>query len=311
VTQDLLAGEQFDLWGTTAVLRVTDPDALVVARRLLDETAAAVERACSRFRPDSEILALNASAGHGPFLVSDVLLDLIDAALWAADATDGACDPTVLPALLALGYDADIEKIRGVDVPGTPTYVPSPGTGGIGVDRESRTVELAKGCAIDLGAIAKARCTDIAATLIEARLSVGCVVGLGGDLRAAGQAPAGGWAVSVCNDAAAAGASLETVSIAGGGVATSSTSLRRWQRDGVPVHHIVDPRTGRAASAVWSLVTVAAETCVAANAMSTAAVVWGDDALYELPQRGVSARLERPDCTVERVGGWPDPEQAR
>jgi thiamine biosynthesis lipoprotein len=55
-------------------------------------------------------------------------------------------------------------------------------------------------------------------------------------------------------------------------------------------------------------VTVAAATCVAANALSTAAIVWGEDALFELPQLGAAGRLVRPDGSVELVGGWPEDE---
>jgi thiamine biosynthesis lipoprotein len=77
-------------------------------------------------------------------------------------------------------------------------------------------------------------------------------------------------------------------------------------RDGQPVHHIVDPRSGWSASTTWSLATVAAATCAASNALSTAAIVWGEDALFEIPQLGAAGRLVRPDGTAELVGGWPD-----
>jgi thiamine biosynthesis lipoprotein len=307
-TAATLAADRFQLWGTAAALCVTDADALGAARALLDETTSSVELACNRFRPDAELLALNASAGRGPFPVSDTLLDLVETAMWAAEVTHGACDPTVLPALLAIGYDDDIERIRNREIGGSASWIPARGTVAVHVDRDSRTVELDAGCALDLGAVAKARCADLAADTIEARLSVGCIVNLGGDLRASGAAPDDGWSVTVAPDARAhRDESLEAVSIRHGGVASSSTQRRRWWRSGLPVHHIVDPRTGGPAEPLWSLVTVAAPSCAAANAMSTAAVVWGDEALFELPQLGVSARLQRPNGTVERVGGWPDP----
>jgi hypothetical protein len=34
--------------------------------------------------------------------------------------------------------------------------------------------------------------------------------------------------------------------------------------------------------------------------------VWGEDALFEIPQLGAAGRLVRPDGTAELVGGWPD-----
>jgi len=300
--------DRFDVWGTVGALCVTDSTALGSAREILDATVDEVDRACSRFRPDAEVAALNSAAGHGPFRVSTTLFDLVEAAMAAVATTDGACDPTVLPALVALGYDRDIEEIRGRDLGGHVRALPAPGAAGVVMDRDSRTIELAAQCALDLGAVGKARCADLAAERIEHRLSVGCLVDLGGDLRVSGVAPEGGWRIGVAGDARTdADLADETVAISEGGVASSSTELRRWQRGGAPVHHIVDPSTGLPAKVVFSLATVAASSCVAANALSTAAIVWGEDALYELPQRGAAGRLVRPDSTVERVGGWPHP----
>ncbi len=291
-----LAADAFTLWGMTAAVCVSDPSTLPAARDLVDGITADVERACSRFRRDSELLALNAAAGKGPFRASEVLLDLVETALWASEYTMGACDPTVLPALEALGYDTDIERIRGRDMRGARTVVRPLGAGAVRIDRDSRTVELAAGCGLDLGATAKARCADLAAERIAATLSTGCLVSLGGDLRVAGPAPDGGWPIAVASDSRAdpsAGGDV-TVCVSTGALASSSTALRSWMRDGQPVHHIVDPRSGWSASTTWSLATVAAATCAASNALSTAAIVWGEDALFEIPQLGAAGRLVPP-----------------
>jgi thiamine biosynthesis lipoprotein len=93
-----------------------------------------------------------------------------------------------------------------------------------------------------------------------------------------------------------------------GGVASSSTTVRTWERQGTTLHHIVDPSTGWPADPEWRLVTVAARTCVEANTAATAAVVWGEDALFEIAQRGLAARFVRRDGEVIEVGGWPSPE---
>ena len=64
-----------------------------------------------------------------------------------------------------------------------------------------------------------------------------------------------------------------------GGLATSSTTVRRWRTDQGDAHHILDPRTGRPAVTPWRTITVAAATCFEANVAATAAVVLGDGAL--------------------------------
>ena len=83
---------------------------------------------------------------------------------------------------------------------------------------------------------------------------------------------------------------------------------RRWRRGEDLVHHILDPRTGRSADPVWRTVSVAAQTCFAANTVSTAAIVRGWRALDWIAALGMPARLVDSDRIVHTVGGWPSPE---
>ena len=122
----------------------------------------------------------------------------------------------------------------------------------------------------------------------------------------AGPAPLDGWAVGIASECTTAIEHVDqVVSITSGGLATSGTTARSWERNGRTVHHIIDPWTGAPAPAVWSLVSTTASSCVEANAWSTAAVVWGEDAPGNLAALGVCARLVRPDGEVVRIGGWP------
>jgi len=57
------ATDTFRVFGTTAVLIVTDEAALAAARTITDSELDAVDKACSRFRPDSELSKLNGSSG--------------------------------------------------------------------------------------------------------------------------------------------------------------------------------------------------------------------------------------------------------
>jgi FAD:protein FMN transferase len=300
--------DRFGIWGTTALLGVTDPAALAEARHLLDGILAEVEEAASRFRPGTEVLRLNEGAGGGPVTVSPVLLDLVAQALWAAELTAGACDPTVADALVALGYDRDFDELDEDAGPLVQPPSPAPGVGGIELDPERSTLTLPEGVHLDLGATAKARAADRAAWRIAERLSIGVLVDLGGDLSIAGAVPPGGWTVGIVESTRDEDSPIgEVVAVHGGGVASSSNAVRRWRRGDQSVHHVVDPSTGLSAPEVFRLVTVGASSCVEANALSTAALVWGEEALFELPQRSVAARLVRADGTVERVGGWPEP----
>ena len=305
MTAGPVAEDSFGVFGTTAVLLVTDSAALGEARAVADRELAAVDRAASRFRADSELTALN-QAGGAARPVSPLFAGLIAAALRAARLTDGAVDPTCAAALAGLGYDRDFEQVRaGTTAPGSaPAPVPVPGWHS--VELEDGHARLRDGALLDLGATAKAWAADRCAELIAGRVGGGVLVSLGGDIAVAGTAPDGGWRVRVTDDhAAGPDAPGQTVAITDGGLATSSITVRAWRSGGRPVHHIIDPATGGPARTCWRTVSVAAGTCVDANTASTAAIVRGAAAPGWLAGAGLPARLVRPDGTAVTTAGWP------
>ena len=319
VTAAAAAQDTFGVFGTTATLLVTDAAALPAARRLADAELAAVDLACSRFRADSELSALNAAGGETTS-ISELFAELLDEALRAARLTDGAVDPTCGRALAELGYDRDfglLEPSRAAPAgpagPAASTIsaapIPAravPGWRSVRLDTGPPRATLADGAQLDLGATAKAHAADRCADLIARQLGCGVLVSLGGDIAVAGPAPAGGWRIRVTDDhAAGPDAAGQTVAIMSGGLATSSTTVRAWSRDGRRMHHIVDPATGQPARSCWRTVSVAAGTCTDANTASTAAIVRGAAAVAWLEDLTLPARLVREDGSVEVAAGWP------
>jgi thiamine biosynthesis lipoprotein len=309
-----VATADWSAWSCRIRLAVTEPAVLGDARTLLTERLAAVDRACSRFRGDSELAGLDAAAG-GWAPVSPLLAELLATALRAARLTDGDVDPTVGAALAGLGYDRDIALVRassgGV---GIVVALPAPGWETVELDRAGCRVRLAPGVRLDLGATAKARTADDAAAAIAGRTGAGCLVSIGGDVAVAGAPPEGGWRIrveDVTGDPAAPPAGPATVvTVRDGGLATSSTTARRWARGGRELHHLLDPRTGLPAAPAWRTVSVAAGSCVDANIVSTAAIVRGHEVWPWLQAVGVPARLVTVDGRVHTAGGWPAEEAA-
>jgi thiamine biosynthesis lipoprotein ApbE len=291
--------------GMLVHLVVTEPESLPRARDLLEADLAAVDLACSRFRPDSEICNLRASQGQQ---VSPLLAEAISVALRAAELTDGDVDPTVGAAMSAIGYDRDFEQIPRTGPPLAVTVRTIPGWRQVRL--EDRTLTMPEGVQLDLGATAKAWAADRSAARIAQRAGCGVLVSLGGDIAVAGPAPEGGWRVRVQDVTGAPDEMPEgpytLVAIRDGGLATSSTRARRWQRGGDVLHHILDPRTARPAEPVWRTVSVAAGTCADANAASTAAVIRGRPALGWLARLGLPSRLVDATGVVFTVAGWPD-----
>ena len=168
---------------------------------------------------------------------------------------------------------------------------------------------LPAGVRLDLGATAKGLGSDraVRAAMTAVGQTGGVLVSLGGDIAVAGQSPRDGWPILVADNPDEPGSSLtQTIRLAGGAVATSSITCRRWKRAGQALHHIVDPRTGLPADGPWQTVSVAAATCADANAAATAAIVAGQQAEQRLAADGTPARLVARDGHIRFVGGWPE-----
>ncbi len=289
--------------GCLAEIVLTDPDSVVGAAAIVHEELDRVDRAASRFRPDAEIALVHRAEGR-PISVSPCLFEAVAVALRVAAATGGAVDPTVGAAMNRLGYDRDFAAI-GAGIPADlPEPGPVPGWRSVELDRASGTVRVPAGTVIDLGASAKALTADRIAQRVAATFGCGVLVSLGGDISVAGPPPAGGFCTGLADVSGAAKAS-ETVAIASGGLATSGIMSRRWRVGHDLVHHIVDPSTGLPPTPVWRTITVAAASCVDANAASTAAMVKGSGAEDWLAALNLPARLVALDGTVVRVAGWP------
>ncbi|OMH35224.1 hypothetical protein BGP79_00565 [Tersicoccus sp. Bi-70] len=298
--------------GTTCTVHTAEPGAVIEARRLVSAQLTELDVACSRFRHDSELNQLP----RGRWVeVSAVLFSLIEAARHTARRTDGLVDPTIAAAMDAAGYDRDLTAVQA-RLPEHQEPVPAPGWYRVMTDAASSRILIPHRVELDLGSSAKAWAADRAATAAAATLGCGVLVNLGGDLRAAGPAPAGGWQLTV--DDGLPGP-RPAVTITTGGLASSSTARRTWQvreRDGGirRLHHILDPRTGEPAPRTWRLVSATASTCLTANAATTAAVVLGDAASAWLEARNIPARLvgrgagdHGPDGErlVRTTAGWP------
>jgi FAD:protein FMN transferase len=295
---------KFNVWGLSGTLATQYERDLSFAEERLWHWIDAIDAACNRFKADSEISRMNRRADD-TVSISPTMELALDAALRAGAATDGLCDPTVLSSLLALGYDRDYDELAAHGAVEIGAPAPSPGLGAIDLDVAHHQVTLAPGCFLDLGASAKALTADLVARDVVAR--GGVVVEIGGDVAVEGVGPEGPWAIGVATSLDITGREPR-ITIASGGIATSSSTTRVWRAGGRVVNHIIDPRTGACAQGVYASATVSAENCVVANAFATAALLWGEDAGYHISQAGWSGRLVRHDGTVDFVGAWPREE---
>ena len=261
-----VAACQIVAMGTQVDLLVVDapPRVLADARARL----AGLEARWSRFRPDSEISALNRAAGH-PVTVSPDTFTLIALGVLGWQTTGGRFDPTVLDALEAAGYDRTFNQLPPDREATGPAPAPAPGLTGIALDAEAGTVTLPAGTRLDPGGIGKGYAADLLCAELAAGGAGGVCVNVGGDLRVSGTPPRGGpWSVAVPHPR---GGHAATVELTEGAVATSSPLRRAWRAGGRLAHHLIDPSTGRPAHTGILQVTVVAKEAWRAEVAATAA----------------------------------------
>jgi thiamine biosynthesis lipoprotein len=261
--------------GAHVILVDPAPGAEDYARSRLEE----LERRWSRFAPDSDISRLN-TAQEALVLVSADTVALVTAMKHASRATDGRYDPTMLSAINAAGYSTSID---GSNKKSLMAGSPAPGRtiSDVVVDPERSVVIVPAGVGLDAGGIGKGLAADMVVAELLADGTRGALVGVGGDLAAAGTPPtAAGWHVAVEHPLDSS-RELVTLALDAGGVATSSTVSRVWLQAGRRRHHIIDPVTQTCATTDLAAVTVIARAGWEAEAHATAALLSGSERALE------------------------------
>jgi thiamine biosynthesis lipoprotein len=233
-----------------------------------------VEATLSRFKSESDLSQLNAAAGQ-PYTTGPMLREVLRLALSFAAETDGLFDPTVLPALIAAGYDRSFEQLPAArdDMPSAEPRHAS--WQDVQIDDTAGTVCIPEGCAVDLGGIGKGWTVDQAAERLSAFTNF--AVDAGGDMCVRGrQADGSPWTVGI-QDPFTPERNLTVLNVRDAAVATSTIARRQWTRGGQMQHHIIDPRTGRPAALGVVAVTVLSRSAARSEVLSKTALVMGPD----------------------------------
>jgi thiamine biosynthesis lipoprotein len=264
----------FRAMGTACAVSVTARrEDWLPARRAMDAgrtEVVACERALSRFDPRSDLDRLNSSSGEW-IPVEERLVEALEVALRAREDTGGRFDPTILPALIAAGYDRSFEQIT----PRAPRIARSWHAGArIEVDAARQRARIESGAAADLGGIGKGFSATRALRAMRTAWPAlpGGLVDLGGDIAVWGTSPGGGrWRLGIA-EPRVPGATLGVLRIAAGGVATSGRDQRRFGLEN-ELHHLIEPSTGAPAQGGPLAVTVVAADAAWAEAHATALAV--------------------------------------
>lgn len=274
-----------------------------VARGQLDDAVSSaievfhdVERACSRFDSSSDLMRVNASPRRW-HQVPAALFNAVEEASRAHQRTAGRFDPRVLANLVSLGYD------RTLDFGAAPTVAR------VGATRtwhrepwrprfRGGTREILVGEPLDLGGIGKGLAVRWAAQRL-AGASADYLVEAGGDCYCAGVAPDGDlWRVGV-EDPTGGDEPVAVLALSNRAVTTSSIRLRRWSAGSTPVHHLIDPRTGRPGGTGLLAVSVVGNDPARAEVMSKTLFLEGRSGIAVAARRhGVAALWIDEDTTM-------------
>jgi FAD:protein FMN transferase len=286
--------ERFRAMGSDIHLIVVDGsrDLVAIARGRIG----VLESRWSRFLPDSEICALNASSGR-PVEVSDDTRLLVEHAVDAWRLTGGGFDPTLLDALRQAGYDRSFDtfdhdaRIGSSAIPSLD--VTRPGCTDIVFDGSAIT--LPAGMGFDPGGIGKGLAADLVAAELIAAGAAGVCVNMGGDLRVRGRSPSGsGWTLAIEHPLCSTPVAL--VGLWDGAVATSSVLRRVWAVDGERRHHLIDPATGQPSTSDLAVVSVVTGDAWIAEVLAKALLLRGAERAFDLLDTSSAA------LTVDHAG---------
>lgn len=251
-----------------------DPAPLQIA---LQAAVDQVDAQMSTWRPDSDLMRLNAAPLNAWVQVPPALMAVLATALQVGRATGGAFEIAMGDAIAAWGFgpaQADSDHIRSARLkPRRPSF-------------DSLELDVAHGLArkhdtstFDLSGIAKGYGVDrLAETLLAHGVPQG-LVAIDGEVRALGCQPDGtAWPVAVEAPDRHARAVHSMLALHDGAVATSG-DYRHWVQVGRRLlSHTIDPRTGAPLLNAPASVTVLAQSCMLADAYATALMVMGPDA---------------------------------
>jgi thiamine biosynthesis lipoprotein len=222
---------------------------------------------------------INRSAGK-TMRVSKVFWEVMKVAKKVEHDSNNLITPAIHDQLVAAGYDTSFDSMsknsRG------PARLENSGTfllSDVQTEAKSISLRLPFDSHLDFGGVAKGWAAHQAAERLGSQGPA--LVNAGGDIAITGKmANESWWSVGVA-DPANPPDNLEILRLGRCGVATSGTDYRRWTKDGVWQHHIIDPRTGLPAMTDILSATVIAPDVMEAEMNAKMAVIMGSTAALD------------------------------
>lgn len=207
---------------------------------------------------NSEVAQINTRCGEGESVVmSDDFYHWTEVSLDLAKKSGGAFDPTIGNLTRLWNIEGENPSVPAqADIDEALKHV---GYGYINIEETDKTISMAQGCTLDLGAVGKGIACDVTRDYLEGQDGVsGAVVAVGGSILAYGSKPDGSdWKVAIQDPEKEEGEYMGVLSLPGTVcVSTSGDYEKYFIQDGKRYHHILDPATGYPSESGLSSVTV-------------------------------------------------------
>lgn len=231
------------------------------------------EKLFSSYRPDSAVSQINSAAGYKAVLVPKEVIDVLEKILFLSRLSEGAFDPTFASAGKLYDFKSDSPTVPDqAEIDNALIYV---GYHHLKIDKENRTVFLdTKGARIGLGGYIKGYAVDKAGEVVRGLGYNDFIINAGGDMLVSGSKADQSWQIGIQDPRGKRSDVIATVLAKGYSVVTSGDYERFFVKNDIRYHHIIDPRTGRPASACQS-VTIMAKSTALADGLSTSVFVMG------------------------------------
>ncbi len=266
-----------------------DEASLAAAAKLAIAEVQRIEQKYSRYRPDSSVSRINAAAGTTDAIEVDTeTAALLDFAHTLHTMSDGFFDIT--SGVLRRAWNFSSPQLPD----DTAINALLPLIGWPQVAWAAPTIQLPqRGMELDFGGFGKEYAADRAMAVLAAAGMRHGFVNLGGDIRVLGARANGApWRFGIqhprqLDDDATTPATIASVDLTEGALASSGDYERYFEIEGERYCHILNPKTGWPVH-VWASVSVTAPACVAAGALSTIAMLKGKEALTFLETQGAT-----------------------
>jgi thiamine biosynthesis lipoprotein len=297
--------QQRDMMGTRISVELWHEDASVAAEcseNVFTEMRR-IEALMSSYKDDSELSYINNNAAINAVEISAEMMHLIRKSIHFSEISQGAFDITYA----SVGYAYDYRKRQQPDDASISEKLPAIDYHHIMIS--GNKVKFGNAAVrINLGGIAKGYAVDRAVDIVSQCGITGAMVSAGGDSRIIGDREGRPWVIGIQHPRNPEGIALR-LPIGESAISTSGDYERFFIENGNRVHHIINPSTGRSATASWSA-TVIGPNALATDALSTSIFILGaiDGIAMIESLEGFDAIVIDNGGKVHYSSGFEDPE---